>query len=165
MQLEQDNLARINGLLGSVDANFGDELLGWDTDQFPTNIYSATLAMYEILKNDGLEPGGLNFDAKLRRGSIDSKDLAYGFISGMDTYAYGLKVASKLIEDRVLDDFIKKRYSKYQSSLGVDIITKNIDLEGLYEFALNNEINKSASGRQELLGNIINQYIFNGGVV
>ena len=157
--------ARINGLLGSVDANIGDKLLGWDTDQFPTNIYSSTLAMYEILKNDGLEPGGLNFDAKLRRGSVDSKDLAYGFISGMDTYAYGLKVASKLIEDRVLDEFIEKRYSKYQSSLGKDIITKNIDLKGLYEFALNNETNKTASGRQELLENIINQYIFNGGVV
>lgn len=157
--------ARINGLLGSVDANIGDKLLGWDTDQFPTNIYSATLAMYEILKNDGLKPGGLNFDAKLRRGSVDLKDLAYGFISGMDTYAYGLRVASKLIEDRVLADFIEKRYSKYQSSLGRDIIAKNIDLEGLNEFALNSEMDKPSSGRQELLENIINQYIFSGGVV
>lgn len=87
-------------MLGSVDANQGDMLLGWDTDQFPTNIYDTTMAMYEILKNGGLAPGGLNFDAKVRRGSFEPVDLFYGHISGMDAFAKGLKVAHRLLEDR-----------------------------------------------------------------
>lgn len=103
-------IARVNGLLGSIDANQGDMLLGWDTDQFPTNIYDAVLAMYEVLKDGGFKSGGLNFDAKLRRGSIELDDMFYAYIAGMDTYAKGLKVAAKLIEDNVLEDVLNRRY-------------------------------------------------------
>ena len=105
------NIARINNVLGSIDANQGDMLLGWDTDQFPTNIYDATLAMIEVIKNDGLHKGGLNFDSKVRRGSFEDEDLALAYIAGMDTFAKGLRVASKLIEDKVLDNFVELRYS------------------------------------------------------
>ena len=91
-------LARINGMLGSVDANMGDMLLGWDTDQFPTNIYDATLAMYEILEDGGFKTGGLNFDSKIRRASIEVDDIFYAYIAGMDTFAKGLRVAAKLID-------------------------------------------------------------------
>src|SRR5699024_3545591 len=95
--------ARINGMLGSIDVNQGDPLLGWDTDEFPTDIYSATLAMYEVLKNGGLASGGLNFDAKVRRGSFQTDDLLYAYIAGMDTYARALKVAHKLIDEQVFE--------------------------------------------------------------
>jgi len=93
-------VARIHGMLGSIDANQGDLLLGWDTDEFPTDLYSVTLAMYEILKNGGLGSGGVNFDAKVRRGSFEPEDLFLAHIAGMDTFARGLKVAARLIEDR-----------------------------------------------------------------
>ena len=102
-------LARINGMFGSIDANKGDLLLGWDTDQFPTDVYDATLAMYETLMAGGFTTGGLNFDAKVRRASTDTLDLFYAYIGGMDTFAKGLKVAAKLIEDRVFENFIEKR--------------------------------------------------------
>lgn len=93
------HFARINKFLGSIDANQGDPLLGWDTDQFPTNIYDATLAMYEILKNGGLAPGGVNFDSKVRRASFEKEDLFLAYIAGMDTFAKGLRVAYKLLEN------------------------------------------------------------------
>ena len=99
------NQCRINGVLGSVDANQGDPMLGWDTDQFPTNLYDTTLAMYEILLAGGLGKGGLNFDSKVRRGSFEEEDLFLSYIAGMDTFAHGLKVAAALLEDRVLEDF------------------------------------------------------------
>src|SRR5699024_5594104 len=86
-------VAREAGMLGSVDANQGDTLLGWDTDEFPTDLYSTTLAMYEILKNGGLGRGGLNFDAKVRRGSFEMEDLFHAHIAGMDAFAVGLRVA------------------------------------------------------------------------
>ena len=104
-------VARINGMLGSLDANQGDMLIGWDTDEFPVNIYDATLTLYEVLMNGGLGRGGVNFDAKVRRPSFEPEDLFHAHIAGMDTYAKGLKVAPKLIEDRVFEDFIAKRYS------------------------------------------------------
>ncbi len=105
-------MARVHGLLGSVDANQGDPLLGWDTDEFPTDLYSATLAMYEILQNGGLGSGGLNFDAKVRRSSFEPDDLLYAHVAGMDTFARGLKAAHKLIEDRVFEDVIQHRYRR-----------------------------------------------------
>jgi xylose isomerase len=104
--------ARINGMLGSVDANQGDTLLGWDTDEFPTDLYTNTLAMYEILQNGGLGSGGLNFDAKVRRGSFESEDLFHAHIAGMDAFAIGLKVANKLIEDKVLDGFVEENLKR-----------------------------------------------------
>jgi len=99
-------VARVQGFLGSVDANQGDPLLGWDTDEFPTDLYSTTLAMYEILQNGGLGSGGLNFDAKVRRGSFEQDDLLYAHVAGMDAFARGLKVAHKLVEDRVFENVI-----------------------------------------------------------
>jgi xylose isomerase len=153
--------ARINGVLGSVDANQGDMLLGWDTDQFPTDVYTTTLAMYEILKNGGLHSGGLNFDAKVRRASFEPVDLFYAYIAGMDAFARGLKVAHRLLEDRVLENFIEERYSSYKIGIGKDIVEGKVGFEELEKYALENQNIKNISGRQELLESILNQYIFN----
>ena len=153
------HVARINGMLGSVDANQGDMLLGWDTDQFPTNIYDTTMAMYEILKNGGLAPGGLNFDAKVRRGSFEPVDLFYGHISGMDAFAKGLKVAHRLLEDRVLEDFIAERYKSYTEGIGKDIVEGKVSFKELAEYAMENDQIVNQSGRQEYLEAIVNQYI------
>jgi len=152
-------LARINGLLGSVDANQGDELLGWDTDQFPTNVYSTTLAMYEILQNGGLAPGGLNFDAKARRGSFEPIDLFYAHIAGMDAFAHGLDVAHRLLESGELEDFIAQRYSTYRSGIGEQIVQGQVGFKELAAYALQNREIVLKSGRQERLESILNQYI------
>lgn len=152
-------LARINGLLGSVDANQGDLLLGWDTDQFPTNVYDTTLAMYEILLNGGLEPGGLNFDAKVRRGSYDYLDLFYGHLAGMDAFAQGLIAAQRLIESGELEDFIAKRYSSYQEGIGQKIVNGEVGFEELSEYAFKLDGICLKSGRQERLEAILNKYV------
>ncbi|MBE6044243.1 xylose isomerase [Clostridium thermopalmarium] len=154
-------VARINGVLGSLDINQGDLLLGWDTDQFPTNIYDATLTMYEVLKNGGIAPGGLNFDAKVRRGSFEVEDLFLGYIAGMDTFAKALKVAHKLLESRELEKFVEERYSSFREGIGKDIVEGKVDFEALEKYALNNSVIKNKSGRQELLESILNQYILN----
>ena len=153
------HLARINGVLGSVDANQGDLLLGWDTDQFPTDIHSATLAMYEILKNGGLHSGGLNFDSKTRRASFEPSDLFYAHIAGMDTFARGLKIAYKLLEDKVLEDFIANRYESFTKGIGKDIVEGKVGFKELEKYALENSKIKNVSGRQEMLEAIVNQYI------
>ncbi|MDF0725821.1 xylose isomerase [Cytobacillus sp. S13-E01] len=153
------HVARINGMLGSVDANQGDPLLGWDTDEFPTDLYSSTLAMYEILKNGGLGSGGLNFDAKVRRGSFEPEDLFYAHIAGMDSFAIGLKVAQKLIDDKVLDGFIEERYSSYTTGIGKDIVEGNTNFHKLEDYALQLPEIKNTSGRTERLKSIINQYL------
>lgn len=152
-------VARINGMLGSVDANQGDTLLGWDTDEFPTDLYSTTLAMYEILQNGGLGKGGLNFDAKVRRGSFEAEDLFHAHIAGMDSFAIGLKVANKLQEDRALEDFITKRYSSYTEGIGLDIVEGRADFRKLEKYALELGEIKNISGRQERLQGIVNQYL------
>ncbi len=154
------NIARINNALGSIDANQGDMLLGWDTDQFPTNIYDATMAMYEVIKNGGLHKGGLNFDSKVRRASFEDEDLFIAYIAGMDTFAKGLKVAAKLYEDRVLENFIDKRYSSYNSGIGKLIVEGKVGLKELTEYTLTSKEIKNESGRQELLEAIVNQYIY-----
>lgn len=153
-------LARINGMFGSIDANKGDLLLGWDTDQFPTDVYDATLAMYETLMAGGFTTGGLNFDAKVRRASTDTLDLFYAYIGGMDTFAKGLKVAAKLIEDRVFENFIEKRYESYTRGIGKDIVEGKVTLKELAEYALTLRDVKNESGRQEMLENILNNYIY-----
>lgn len=153
------HLARINGVLGSVDANQGDMLLGWDTDQFPTDIYTTTLAMYEILKNNGLAPGGLNFDAKVRRGSFEPVDLFYAHIAGMDAFAKGLKVAHALLESGELEQFVAERYSSYESGIGKKIISGEVGFKELEEYALQNSQIRNSSGRQEMLESILNRYI------
>lgn len=153
-------VARINGLLGSIDANQGDMLLGWDTDQFPTNIYDAVLAMYEVLKDGGFKTGGLNFDAKLRRGSIELDDMFYAYIAGMDTYAKGLRVAAKLIEDNVFEDILNQRYHGYSIGIGKDIMENKVGLKELSDYAYKLKEIKNVSGRQERLEDILNSYIY-----
>jgi xylose isomerase len=153
-------VARINGMLGSVDANQGDPLLGWDTDEFPTDLYSTTLAMYEILQNGGLGSGGLNFDAKVRRGSFDPDDLFLAHIAGMDSFAVGTKVAQKLIEDKVFENFIADRYSSFREGIGQDVVDGKADFHKLSEYALKlDKVENNKSGRQENLKAILNQYL------
>lgn len=151
--------ARINGVLGSVDANQGDKLLGWDTDQFPTNLYSTTLAMYEILKNGGLHKGGLNFDAKTRRGSFTDADLFQAHVAGMDAFALGLKAAHALLESRELEKVIEERYSSYTRGTGKDIVDDKIGFQGLEQHALKNPVIENTSGQQERLESVLNQYM------
>ena len=153
-------VARINGVLGSIDANQGDLLLGWDTDQFPSNIYSTTLAMYEVIKNGGLHRGGLNFDAKVRRSSFEIVDLVYAHVSGMDSFAKAYKVADALIKGGEIDNFVKERYSSYSSGVGKSIVSGDESFESLEKYAMENGEPKKASGRQELLEIILNSYLF-----
>jgi xylose isomerase len=152
-------VARINGMLGSVDANQGDKLIGWDTDEFPTDLYSTTLAMYEILKNSGLGSGGLNFDAKVRRGSFEPEDLFHAHIAGMDSFAIGLLVANRLIEDKVFDNFIADRYSSFTTGIGKDIVEGKANFHSLEAHALTLGEIKNKSGREERLKSVLNQYL------
>ena len=153
-------VSRINGKLGSIDANQGDLLLGWDTDQFPVNIYDTTLAMYEVLKNGGLRTGGLNFDAKVRRGSFEPADLFYGHIAGMDAFAKGLKIAFKIIQDGKLDKMITERYSSFHSGIGEDILSGKAGFRELEKYAISNDQIENTSGKQEMLEAALNKYIF-----
>ncbi len=155
-------VARENGLFGSIDANQGDALLGWDTDQFPTNIYDATLAMYEVLKAGGFTNGGLNFDAKARRGSFTPEDIFYSYIAGIDTFALGLRAADKLIKDGRIDSFTAERYSSWNSGIGADIISGKATIQDLEKYVIEKgEVTGSLiSGRQEYLEAILNNILF-----
>lgn len=152
-------VARINGVLGSIDANQGDLLLGWDTDQFPTNIYDAALAMYEVLKAGGFTTGGLNFDSKVRRGSFESIDLFHAHIAGMDAFAKGLKTAYKMVSEAKFDKFIEERYISYKSGIGSDIVSGKAGFKELETYALELDGIKNVSGRQEVLESMLNKYI------
>ncbi len=152
-------VASAAGKLGSVDANRGDLLLGWDTDQFPTNIYDTTFAMIIILNQQGLGNGGLNFDAKPRRSSTDPTDLFHAHIGGMDMFARGLLIANAIIEDKALSGFIAERYSSFNSGIGEQIMSGQIDLEGIDRWVRSQEAPVLQSGRQEMLENIINSYV------
>ncbi|MBP3361544.1 MAG: xylose isomerase [Clostridia bacterium] len=153
-------ISAVNGMLGSIDANQGDYLLGWDTDQFPSDVYSATMCMYEVIKAGGLT-GGFNFDAKNRRASNTYEDMFHGFILGMDTFALGLINAAKIIEDGRIDEFVGKKYSSFNSEIGKKILSGNTTLEELSDHAC---ALKSAelpgSGGQEYLEGIINSLFF-----
>lgn len=155
-------VARENGRFGSIDANQGDALLGWDTDQFPTNIYDATLAMYEVIKAGGFTNGGLNFDAKARRGSFKPEDIFLSYIAGMDTFALGFKAARALIKDGRIDKFVEDRYASWNKGVGKRIIEGKESLESLEKYALKKgEVTDSlTSGRQELLESIVNNILF-----
>ena len=153
-------VASAAGRLGSVDANRGDLMLGWDTDQFPTDIYSTTMAMMVILKQNGLGSGGLNFDAKVRRSSIDPTDLFYAHIGGMDAFSKGLLIAHKIIEDKVLSNFIEERYSSHNSGIGKQIMAGEVGLEEVEQWVLKQKNPVLQSARQEMLENIINSYMF-----
>ncbi len=152
-------VASADGKLGSIDANRGDYLLGWDTDQFPTDLYSATYAMLVILKQRGIGPGGINFDAKIRRGSFDPVDLFHAHIGGMDSFARGLKLAQKIIDDGVIDGFIKERYASYRRGIGKKIMSGKATFAELERYVHQNGEPEKTSGREEMLENIINSYI------
>ena len=155
-------VARVNGAFGSIDANQGDPLLGWDTDQFPTNIYDAALCMYEVLKAGGFTNGGLNFDAKARRGSFTPEDIFLSYIAGMDTFALGLRIAQRMIEDGRIDKFIEDRYSSWTTGIGKEIIEGRAGFAELEKYALEKgEVTSSlSSGRQEMLESYINNIMF-----
>ncbi|MBM7708858.1 xylose isomerase [Enterococcus lemanii] len=154
------NVARCYDALGSIDANQGDPLLGWDTDEFPTNVFDTTLAMYEILENGGIAPGGINFDSKVRRSSFEMEDLFLAHIAGMDTYARGLKAAAALKEDRFFDEIKEKRYASYQTGIGASIVAGDEDLESLTDYALKNEEIKVESNHLEFVKSRLNDYLF-----
>ena len=145
--------------LGSIDANRGDELIGWDTDQFPTNIYGTTNVMIRLLKMGGFTTGGLNFDAKRRRESHEPEDLFHAHIGGMDAFARGLKIAAKIIEDGRFEEFVKTRYSSFDSGIGSEIETGKASLESLDQYAREITPPQLASGRQERLENLLNDYL------
>lgn len=152
-------VARMHGMLGSLDANQGDLLLGWDTDEFPTDLYATTLTMYEVLQNGGIGRGGINFDAKVRRASFEPVDLFHAHIAGMDAYAKGLKVAAKLIEDRVLEDAVERRYASFREGIGLDIVSGKATLKSLEAYILDRGEIANVSGRQERLKALLNQYL------
>jgi xylose isomerase len=145
--------------LGSIDANTGDELIGWDTDQFPTDLYLTTQIMLCVLRMGGFTKGGLNFDAKCRRESFEPVDLFHAHIGGMDAFARGLKIAYAILEDGRLEDFKKQRYSSFDSGIGAQIENGEVGLEELSAYALSNGEPSTQSGRQEMLENLINDFI------
>jgi len=151
--------AAANGILGSIDANRGDLLLGWDTDQFPTDLYDTTLAMYVLLCYGGFKTGGLNFDAHIRRQSIDPEDLFHAHIGGMDAFARGLKIAANLLKDKALSRFIAARYKGWDGAFGRKIEKGQMDFARLEKHALAGGEPKVQSGRQELIENVLNEYI------
>jgi len=146
------------GRLGSIDANVGDELLGWDTDQFPTNLYLTTQVMLAVLAAGGLRTGGLNFDAKVRRESFQPEDLFHAHIGGMDAFALGLKIAAAIRQDGRLSDFIQTRYGSWDGYLGRQIEKGKMKFSELESYMLNKgEADPNSSGRQEMLENIFNE--------
>ena len=154
-------ISAINGMLGSIDANQGDLLLGWDTDEFPFDVYTATMCMYEVIKAGGLT-GGFNFDAKNRRPSYTEQDMFEGYILGMDTFALGLIKAAELIEDGRIDAFVEQRYASYlNSEIGMKIIADATSLEELAAYAdALGAPEMPGSGKQEALQSIVNSVLF-----
>ncbi|MCX8582872.1 MULTISPECIES: xylose isomerase [unclassified Gilliamella] len=148
-------------IFGSLDANRGDPQLGWDTDQFPNSVEENSLVMYEILKSGGFKTGGLNFDAKIRRQSVDKYDVFYGHIGAIDTMALSLKCAAKLIEDNVLEQKVTQRYAAWDEELGQQILHGKMTLQDIAQYSLANNLQpKPCSGEQEKLENRVNQLIF-----
>ncbi|MBA4150528.1 MAG: xylose isomerase [Verrucomicrobia bacterium] len=159
MQHEME-VAGAAGALGSIDANTGDLLLGWDTDQFPTDIYLTTQCMLSLLKYGGFTTGGVNFDAKVRRESFEPVDLFHAHIGGMDAFARGLKIAAAIRKDGRLDQFVRDRYASWNSGIGEKIEKGKVGFEELEKYMLQKgEANANSSGRQEFLENLINEFI------
>ncbi|MBI3853418.1 MAG: xylose isomerase [Verrucomicrobia bacterium] len=159
MQHELEVAAAANAL-GSIDANTGDPLLGWDTDQFPTDIYLTTQCMLTILKTGGLKTGGVNFDAKVRRESFEPIDLFHAHIGGMDAFARGLKIAAAIRKDGRLAEFVQQRYCSWDSGIGAKIESGKSNFTELEAYILKQgEAAPNHSGRQEFLENLINEFI------
>jgi xylose isomerase len=154
------DVAAAAGMLGSIDANSGDPLLGWDTDQFSTDVRELTLAMTSILKAGGLGTGGFNFDAKLRRPSIDMEDLFIAHIGGMDAYALAFKIARRILADGKFEQFVADRYSSFDSGYGKDIETGKANFKSLEKLVLTKLGEpKLRSGKQEYLENLLMSYL------
>ncbi len=152
--------AAANGILGSIDANRGDLLLGWDTDQFPTDLYDTTMAMMTLLKYGGFTTGGLNFDAHVHRESFEPVDLFHAHIGGMDAFARGLKIAHAVAEDGRLAEFVTQRYASWDSGIGAEIEAGNKTLQDLADYTLEKgNPAPNDSGRVEMLENILNSLI------
>ncbi|MCU0716290.1 MAG: xylose isomerase [Pirellula sp.] len=150
----------MQGVLGSLDANTGDLLLGWDTDQFPTDYYLTAQTMLMVLKYGGFTTGGVNFDAKVRRESFEPIDLFHAHVGGMDAFARGLRIAAEIRKEGLLDSFVKNRYRSWDSGIGADIEAGKADFESLEKYMLQKgEPDANESGRQEMLENIFNLYI------
>jgi len=148
------------GIFGSIDANAGDDRLGWDVDRFPVSVEQMTLGMYEILRAGGFTTGGLNFDAKLRRQSIDRNDLFHAHIGGMDTMARALLAAGAMWEDGALENIRRDRYAGWEGELGTDILDGRASLASLRERTLGRDDEPArVSGRQEEIENLVARYI------
>ncbi|HMP06783.1 MAG TPA: xylose isomerase [Lacipirellulaceae bacterium] len=148
------------GALGSIDANTGDMLLGWDTDQFPTDVYLTSQCMFAVLKYGGFKTGGVNFDAKVRRESFEPIDLFYAHIGGMDAFARGLKIAASMRADGRLQQLLDDRYASWDAGLGAEIESGKHSLASLEKLMLQKgESTPNRSGRQELIENLINEYL------
>jgi xylose isomerase len=148
------------GALGSVDANTGDDLIGWDTDQFPTNIYLTVGVMLSVLRMGGFTTGGLNFDAKVRRESFEPLDLFYAHIGGMDAFARGLKIAAAIRADGRLATLVKERYASWDDGVGAEIEAGSHTFASLEKIALGAaDPGQRRSGRQEFIENLINEFI------
>lgn len=153
-------ISAINGMLGSIDANQGDLLLGWDTDEFPFDVYEATMCMYEVIKAGGLT-GGFNFDAKNRRPSNTCEDMFEAYILGMDTFALGLMKAAAIIEDGRIDEFVKNKYASFETGIGKKIVSGEVTLEELAGYAAEmKDAPSPGSGKQEKLESTVNQILF-----
>ena len=151
-------LARELGIFGSIDMNRNDYQSGWDTDQFPNNVPEMTLAYYEVLRAGGFKTGGTNFDAKLRRQSLDAEDLILAHVGGMDACAAGLKAAAAMLEDGKLEAARAERYAGWDTSEGKDLL--NSDLSAIHDLVLDKNLDpKPKSGRQERLENLVNRYL------
>ncbi|MDD2709546.1 MAG: xylose isomerase [Verrucomicrobiae bacterium] len=153
-------VASAAGKLGSLDINRGDPSCGWDTDQFPNDLASATWTLYTLLRQGGLKYGGLNFDAKVRRGSFDTIDLFHGHIGGMDLYARALLIADRLWREKPLVHAINKRYAGFRSGMGKKALTGKTSLLELEKWAAQQGEPPLASGQQELLENTFSRYLY-----
>ena len=158
MQHELAVAAKAN-MLGSIDANRGDYQNGWDTDQFPNNIQETTEAMLVFLQAGGLQGGGINFDAKIRRNSTDLEDVFLAHIGGADTFARALITADKIMTSSPYKKLREQRYASFDSGKGASFESGTLQLQDLYQIALENGELDAQSGKQELFENIINQYI------
>jgi xylose isomerase len=152
-------LANALGIFGSIDMNRNDYQSGWDTDQFPNNVLDTALAYYQILRGGGFTTGGTNFDAKLRRQSLDPADLLLGHIGGMDTCARALLAAAKMLEDGVLEAPLRERYEAWDTAEGKRLLAGDVSLAEIEQRVLAGVNPAPRSGKQELLENIVNRYV------